>query len=236
MVAMSSGRQVGPDGLPIEVPGTIAPMMPSPSADPPANQAVLDAIMRARSGDNGIESYSALNEYGRAALEPNMSGYFQADQWGNITPRQFSIPEVAQQAGLSSPGQLGQGFTPTGGYGTISYDIPNDRGGFFNANAAGGLPTTGLGLSTNNWRLLGRGPGHIMRQGNVINMNDQNTRFGLPLGVDSSFSDTAESGLLSGKRFVPPGAAFRGINKYGGYYWPGGTMTGMFSYPYATAV
>lgn len=204
---------------------------------PPPNQGVLDQIaaVRAAHESGGGWGPFAGNEYFEAAAQPGMSGYFQVGQGGNIIPQMFSMQDVAAQAGLDSAGQLGQGFFPSGGYGAVGYNIPNDLGGFFGAPISG-VPTTGAGLSTNNWRLLGRGPGWIMRQGNFINTQDPNTPFGLPLGVDASFSDTAEAGAPGLKRFIAPGAAFRGYNKYGAHFWPGGSFTGYSSWPYATAV
>lgn len=209
---------------------------------PPPNQAVLDRLAQyraqydadvARYGANAGPFNPGVGNFNEAS-QPGMSGYFQLDPVGSIVPRAFSPQEVARQAGLSDARQLMQGFTPSGGYQDVGYNIPNDRGGFFNANASG-LPTTGEGLSTNNWRLLGRGPGHIMRQGNIINMLDPNTRSGLPIGVDSAFSDTAESGLMGVRRWVPPGASFSGANKFG-YFWPGGSVVGRGAWPWGTAV
>lgn len=48
--------------------------------------------------------------------------------------------------------------------------------------------------STNNWRLLGRGPGWIMRNGQLINVNAPETSRGAFLGADLGYGGSAEMG------------------------------------------
>lgn len=210
---------------------------PDPNPPPP-NQGVLDYIAGQQAAfqpNYPGETYAGtLSGPAYAAAQPGMSGYFDLVDGYRIVPHAFSPQEVGAQAGLQ-PGQIGQGFFPSGGRDEVGYNIPNDRGGFFQTNF-GGLPTLGQGLSTNNWRLLGMGPGYIMRRGNIINTQDPNTRFGLPGGFDSSYSDTAESGVANMHRFVAPGAALTGNNKWDAYYWPGSSVAGYTRWPFQTNV
>lgn len=92
------------------------------------------------------------------------------------------------------------------------------------------------GLYTDNWQLLGRGPGWIMRGGLPINAMTPQAKQGLPYGADPSFSDTAESGTANYQRRVSPGGALTGRNKYDAYYWPGGVPWGYTRWPYQTDV
>lgn len=158
-----------------------------------------------------------------------------------------------------------QGITQQDLQGPLAYTSdqqpyePRDTGGFFSLDqlydfAPGGAQTQGgteppghnvpqvlqhgAGApSTNNWRLLGRGPGWIMRSGQYINAASPEARQGLPYGYDTSFSDTAESGTANYPRRVNPGAALTGVNKYDATYWPGQEgLMGRTRWPYGTDV
>lgn len=234
-------------------------------SDPPDNPAVLGAIDQMRQGwqrdvdaynaqgGNGLLQYGPFSPggYANQAMQPGMSGYFDFDPArGGITPRIMDPQQSAQYAGLS-PGQLSQGIYPSGGRDDVRYNIPNDRGGFFRlqdltaarAGQTGGSPIGGAAQmgenlpSTNNWRLLGRGPGYIMRNGNIINTLDPATQAGLPLGWDTSFSTSGENMVSGLHRYVPGPAALAGRNAYGAYYWPGAeSIMGWERWPYQTNV
>lgn len=237
------------------VQGLLSMLAPDPNLpSQPENPDVLNQIASARAWHDANVNLPGTgegpyrgNEYFEAAAQPGMSGYFDYNpSMGGIVPRMMDPRQVAQDAGVSL-GQLAGGMYPGGG--ESGYNIPNDRGGFFSLEklfgmrqGASGLPIGGaaqmgsLAPSTNNWRLLGKGPGWIMRNGQYIQTQDPSAKWGLPLGADYSFSDTAESGAPSAHRYVSPGGAFGGMNKWDAYYWPGGSIMGYTRGPHGTNV
>lgn len=184
---------------------------------------------------------------------PDLAKYFDATGEYKIQdPR-----EVAADAGISLS-QLMGGIMPRYGdkYGRSGqgYDFPSDKGGFFRIedvygqtgtptpgeNASAGGRTDAIPIpqaatfgqnrpSTNNWRLLGRGPGYIMRNGFIIKTQDPGGRqggfagwvpgsvsgeqhvsgynYGTPLGAGSAYG-------LPNVRTNVPGVA-------GSFGWPG---------------
>ena len=154
---------------------------------------------------------------------------------------------VAQQGGTSLQG-LAAGFFPQQKDYGQGYNIPSDQGGFFNIEdvyrqMGRDIPRIGTynsnAPSTNNWRLLGMGPGWIMRNGELIN-----TLAGQVKGGGSSFSDmgtgiTAEHGM--GVRMgsnLGTGASHGTPNQWGdSFYWPGAATGGYADrYPSGTNV
>lgn len=108
-------------------------------------------------------------------FEPsNFPNYF--DAYGS--PKLDDSRQVAADAGISLQ-QLAGGIFPKynrSGFGQ-GYQYPSDKGGFFSldnlfGNLGADVPSLGrfasASPSTNNWRLLGQGPGWIMRNGFLI--------------------------------------------------------------------
>ena len=170
--------------------------------------------------------------YGNAAVSPEDQKYFDAyNGWKLNDPN-----EAAAASGISLA-QLAGGFLPQMGQTGIEYHTGGDKGGFFNAadlyrklgRDIPGMATFGqAGPSTNNWRLLGMGPGWIMRNGELINTQAGEVRRG-----GSSFSDmgvgvTAEHGMsaLRGSN-LGTGASHGTPNQWGdSFYWPGAATGG----------
>jgi hypothetical protein len=182
-----------------------------------------------------FQSAPALYNNGVFSPPAELAGYF--DQFG--APRMDDPRTVAAQSGQSI-GQLAQGFFPRGDPGGIQYSVPNDRGGFFSisdlyglsSNArpedkGGNVPSIGQygrdRPSTNNWRLLGMGPGWVLRNGFLINTQAPETKLGFPLGADMMM--TPESGMNLARRIsIGTGATVglpgaRASNASAG--WPG---------------
>ena len=181
--------------------------------------------------------------YGNAAVSPEDQKYFDAyNGWKLNDPN-----EAAAASGISLA-QLAGGFLPQMGQTGIEYHIGGDKGGFFNAEDLfrklgrdiPGMARYGqAGPSTNNWRLLGMGPGWIMRNGELIN-----TQAGQVRGGGSNFSDmgtgiTGEHGM--GVRMgsaLGTGASHGTPNQWGdSFYWPGAATGGYADrYPSGTNV
>jgi len=205
-------------------------------------QAAMDggggADLRGGGGGGGFHGL-----YGGAAVSPEDQKYF--DAFGGY---KIDDPEQAAAASGVSLGQLAGGFLPRMGVTGIEYNIGSDKGGFFKADDLyrklgrdiPGMATFGqAGPSTNNWRLLGMGPGWIMRNGELIN-----TLAGQVRGGGSSFSDmgtgiTAEHGMgVRRGSNLGTGASHGTPNQWGdSFYWPG-AATGGFAdrYPSGTNV
>ena len=134
---------------------------------------------------------------------PGTEQYFDA----NGSPRADDPRQVASDAGIS-PQQLAAGLLPRYGnrYGRSGqaaqgYDFPSDKGGFFRMsdlyqNYPSGVPQAASlsqgGLSTNNWRLLGQGPGYIMRNGQLIDTRSGGGAWGGPAGWTPNMGNTGE--------------------------------------------
>lgn len=88
--------------------------------------------------------------------------------------------------------------------------------------------------STNNWRLLGMGPNWIMRNGMLINV-DENARWGLPTMYNMSASPSAEHGMGHRVGIAPgKGGKYGGVPSIGGgseLFWPGGPIIGYERWP-----
>lgn len=189
---------------------------PQPSSNPPENQDVLQYIRGLQGSDGDGSSLSSMaNPFLRVASQPGMSGYFQYDpSQGGVVPQM----QAPTREDLSNPLD----------YTSEQYQ-PRDTGGWF---GLGPQRSDFPSPSTNNWRLLGRGPGWIMRNGQLINAMTPQAKQGLPAGSDPSFSDTAESGTANYPRRVSPGGALTGRNKFDASYWPGGDIMGYLRWPY----
>ena len=173
--------------------------------------------------------------FGPAPISPeDKARYFDASGEYKIDdPRQ-----VAADAGISVD-QLGSGFMPRYGANGIGYDFASDLGGFFNLEAMSRLnnrPIPGVAThranspSTNNWRLLGMGPGWIMRNGSVINTRAPETTRGAPIGQDLGLGITAEHGMSAQRgSSLGTGGSMGMPNRWGdSFYWPG-SVSGGFS-------
>jgi hypothetical protein len=168
---------------------------------------------------------------------PENAQYFDASG----QPRADDPRKVAADAGISVQ-QLAGGLMPRYGstYGAVGqgYDYPSDKGGFFRVsdlyqNYASGVPRAATfgqgGLSTNNWRLLGMGPGWIMRNGALIDVTSGGAMWGGP-------RSWVPNGGFSGEQFMTPtaiglgtGTLFGVPNLYTGSNpgqagWPGADM------------
>lgn len=148
----------------------------------------------------------------------------------------------AGRAAFYAPGQPTEEFIaanmapPPAGFNPLAYTqetwdpeaAANASPGFFRDRNGG--------IYTDNYRLLGlSGPGSVMRNRMLIDAVGRTAKRGLPWGADTSFSDTAESGT-AGERYVSPGNALSGRNKWDAYYWPGGAPWGYTRWPYQTDV
>lgn len=200
---------------------------------------------------------------GGAVFSPpqDLAGYF--DQYGR--PRMDDPRKVAADAGVSLA-DLARGMLPGTGGGVvngmagasnipwISYNPPNDKGGFFSIEdlynttrqptavggplGPGGRPSMSMQRaanvpviatadqqlpSTNNWRLLGRGPGWIMRNGRYINMQAPETSRGGYLGADLGFPDAEFNAATSPNHSLLGTGAFAGMpnNWRSMTGWPG---------------
>ena len=198
----------------------------------------IDDALRGAGGDGGFHGL-----YGGAAVSPEDAKYF--DAYGGW---KMDDPEQAAAASGVSLGQLAGGFLPRMGQTGIEYNTGSDKGGFFNAEDLFrklGRDVPGMGTfnqaapSTNNWRLLGMGPGWIMRNGELIN-----TLAGQVRGGGSSFSDmgtgiTAEHGMgVRRGSALGTGASHGTPNQWGdSFYWPGAATGGYADrYPSGTNV
>lgn len=196
---------------------------------PPPNQGVLDFIARRKAATANMPEagFDLMSPIFAGAQTPGHSGYFELDASGSgrgIVPKMMAPQEMAQA-------QIGPGVLPSGVMGQVGYNIPNDRGGFFTVQDVfrprGGLPIGGAAEigqnlpSTNNWRLLGMGPGWIMRNGKLINTRSPGVGWGFGGGGVPGFGNTAEQAVPGAKPFVGPGNALTGANEWGAKYWPG---------------
>jgi hypothetical protein len=176
-----------------------------------------------------------------AAQQPGMSGYFDYDpSRGGIVPHIYTPPQVAEQAD-SSLGQIAGSLFPrneAGGRWGQGYEVPNDQGGFFTMadlyrGQRQGVPAIGSYQSdlpsTNNWRLLGKGPGWIQRNGFLIDTQSPSTRFGYRSGAFPTGGVSAEQyvpfnqlALGSGASFGLPNLLSTGVSPSTSG-WPGAT-------------
>jgi len=169
---------------------------------------------------------------GRAGV---MEGYEQA---AANHPRTIEDPEqVAQQGGTSLAGLAG-GFFPSYTGQDQGYKIPSDKGGFFNIEdlyrkLGRDIPRIGAygssAPSTNNWRLLGMGPGYIMRNGTLINTNSAGGQAGGPASWSPGGGISAEhyvagrgnTVLGGGVSFGVPNMIQAGPGQPSAWGWPG---------------
>jgi hypothetical protein len=152
-------------------------------------------------------------------------------------PRTIEDPtQIAQQGGTSLQG-LAAGFFPQQMAHGQGYNIPSDQGGFFTAEdlfrqSGRDVPQIGTfqsnAPSTNNWRLLGMGPGWIMRNGQLIDTNANGTRWGGPASFTPSGGNSGEqsmpargTALGAGVGFGVPNMLQAGLGQPTGYGWPG---------------
>lgn len=152
----------------------------------------------------------------------------------NAEPIISDAAQAAEQGGTSLAGLMG-GFFPRASDGVQSYQIPSDQGGFFTAedlfrhSPQGSVPQMGTFMqnrpSTNNWRLLGRGPGWILRNGSLIDTNA--ARWGGPASWMPSGGATGEMSmpavgisLGTGRAYGAPGLFAPGYAP-ASYGWPG---------------
>ena len=184
------------------------------------------------------------------APSPENAKYFDASG----QPRIDNPLQVASDAGIT-PKQLAAGVFPRYGdrYGghMQGYDYASDKGGFFKledlfGRDPGGNPLTPSigragqgGLSTNNWRLLGMGPGWIMRNGQMIDVHSGGGMWGgsrswLPNGglTGEQFSTPTPIGLGTGGAYgVPNLLNYSNSPSMAG--WPGAanwsTVTGVLT-------
>lgn len=193
-------------------------------------------------GGGGANGFSA---------PPELAQYF--DAVGN--PRIDDPRQVASEAGIGLA-QLAGGLLPRGMPRAYSYEPPNDLGGFFRIQDLFGLsgrPSTirapmgdsphparegGVGVpsiaqmgqeqpSTNNWRLLGQGPGWIMRNGYMINTRAPEVGAGFWQGANLG-GTSGENWPLGISRLAAVGGGYPfGYPSYdelsGQAGWPGAT-------------
>jgi hypothetical protein len=154
-----------------------------------------------------------------------------------LMPKVLGASEAAAQGGTTLAGLAGGFFPKNLDYGQ-GYQLPSDKGGFFNVEdlfrqLGHDVPRIGTARSnapsTNNWRLLGMGPGWIMRNGNMINTNAAETRFGANLGNVLGGGNSGEqhmwgaggTALGTGAAMGVPNLVQRGLGFPISYGWPG---------------
>lgn len=180
---------------------------------------------------------AGLSAPGSVAPPVNSAG-FDMSRYEGVFPDEHPYGGIpAFSGGMPTPQFINANMrAPQQGWGAMDYTQegwnPDEAGvanpGFFrDRNGA---------LFTDNWQLLGRGPGWIMRADNLINAMTPNAKQSLPFGYDTSFSDTGESGTANYPRRASPGGAMTARNKYDAYYWPGGSILGYSRWPYQTDV
>ena len=178
---------------------------------------------------------SEHNYYSDISTQPGMSDYYDP-----IT-HQTKISDAAtaaEQGGTTLAG-LRAGFFPTYLTDNVQgYRIPSDQGGFFTAedlfrdSNRGAVPQIGSFMqgspSTNNWRLLGMGPGWIMRNGELIDTNSSGARWGGPRGWTPSGGNSGEqsmpaigTALGAGGSQGVPNLLQSGLGQPASWGWPG---------------
>ena len=186
----------------------------------------------------GGDASSGHNYFGDISTQPGMSDYYDPT---THMPRMSDASTAAEQGGTSLAGLAG-GFFPS--YVTDKdqgYRIPSDQGGFFNIEdvyrrLGRDIPRIGtLGQnapSTNNWRLLGMGPGWIMRNGQLIDALSSGAQQGGPAAWSSGGGLSAEhfvsgrgtTALGAGQGYGVPNMIQAGAGHPVGYGWPGATQ------------
>lgn len=170
-----------------------------------------------------------FDQYGRPKLDDPRkvaadAGISLADLANGFLPR-YGDKYGAQGSGYDYASDKGGFFSIEDLYNTTRQDTPVSG-----PQLASGKPTMSMqraaevpqiatfnqqAPSTNNWRLLGRGPGFIMRNGFVINTQDPSARYGYPAGLPIQSGRVAEEYISGG---VPSrlgtGAAFGYPNMY----------------------
>ena len=166
-----------------------------------------------------------------------MEGYEQA---AANHPRTIEDPaQVAQQGGTTLQGLAG-GFFPSYTGQDQGYKLPSDQGGFFNIEdvyrkLGRDIPRIGTfnssAPSTNNWRLLGMGPGWIMRNGALIDTNSAGGQAGGPaawgannsLSAEHSIAGRGSTALGAGQGYGVPNMMQAGAGHPVSWGWPGAT-------------
>jgi hypothetical protein len=157
-----------------------------------------------------------LPRYGRGEGEYEGQGYSYPSDKGGF----FRIEDLfgLTKRPVEVPGTLGPGGRqPTSTQAQIP--VPS-------------IATMGMGgPSTNNWRLLGMGPGWIMRNGQLINTRASGTRWGGPAGWTPTGGNTGEQGMLAratalgaGANYGVPNILQAGLGQPITYGWPGATQ------------
>jgi hypothetical protein len=159
-----------------------------------------------------------LPRYGKNAGEYEGQGYaYPSDQGGF-----FTIQDLFGQSG--TPTQVpGTGPQRPGG------DAANTV-----TQRVGGTPVPSIATfgmeqpSTNNWRLLGMGPGWIMRNGQLIDTRASGTRWGGPGGWTPTGGNSGEqsmpgrgTALGAGANYGVPNLLQAGLGQPITYGWPG---------------
>jgi hypothetical protein len=151
-------------------------------------------------------------------------------------PKVLDAAQAAEQGRTTLQG-LAAGFFPQQlDYGQ-GYKLPSDQGGFFNVEdlfrkLGRDVPRMGTfkanAPSTNNWRLLGMGPGWIMRNGQMIDTQSAGARMGGPASFTPSGGNSGEQSMLpratalgGGMGFGVPNMLQAGLGQPIGYGWPG---------------
>jgi len=130
-----------------------------------------------------------------------------SDYYDPVThaPKISDAETAAAQGGTSLAGLAGGFFPRYVQHNVQGYQIPSDQGGFFKAEdlfgqvgrkSMPGMGTFGMsGPSTNNWRLLGMGPGWIMRNGKMIDALSSGARWGGPASYTPNMGNSGEQSM-----------------------------------------
>jgi hypothetical protein len=161
---------------------------------------------------------SLLPRYGREAGEYAGQGYSYPSDKGGF----FTIQDVFNQSG--TPTQV-PGMGPQRPGGPSANTVTQRLGGV----ALPSIATFNAQMpSTNNWRLLGMGPGWIMRNGQLIDTRSSGVRWGGPAGYTPSGGNSGEqsmpaigTGLGTGVGYGVPNKLQAGLGQPVTYGWPG---------------
>ena len=162
--------------------------------------ATLAGFAPTASGDGGDRGGSVGN--GDISSQPGMSDYYDPV---THAPKISDAETAAAQGGTSLAGLAGGFFPRYVQHNVQGYQIPSDQGGFFKAEdlfgqvgrkSMPGMGTFGMsGPSTNNWRLLGMGPGWIMRNGKMIDALSSGARWGGPASYTPNMGNSGEQSM-----------------------------------------
>lgn len=167
--------------------------------------------------------------------QPSASDYYDPV---TLMPKISDASTAAREGGTTLQGLAG-GFFPRYVQDNVQgYKIPSDRGGFFNiedlyrqlGRDVPGMGASGRqGPSTNNWRLLGMGPGWIMRNGSLIDAFSTGGRWGGPPAYSPNMGNTGEQSMPANGIMLGTGVGLGvpNLNQAGlgfptSWGWPGG--------------